>query len=283
MLVSFSRSFSTFTWLEFLCKLHSLLVSSRRYPTVEKRAKGFNKSSYAAIPEDEDLVKAILRELGLTDDNKTFVEYRDNCSRICKTNVHSLTVPEGKLWPVLAIPDGDFIYVCLPLVEQLLTPTPPLISINSISEAFAFLYGMMQFINSKHGGDADISSKLTQLPLLVTRACPLGSPVDTNLSALPDSLSNMSTNQSYKSPAWATSKQKGKAQIEVFITEKVDSTQYDKGDDSDTWQVYGTVSCKVSVLLFISIVPTISGRFVTHMRVNLDGRQLTYQHVFAVW
>lgn len=222
------------------------MVSFRRYPTVEKRAKGFNKSSYATIPEDEDLLKALVCELGLTDDNKTFVEYRDNCSRITKTNVHSLTVPEGKLWPVLAIPNGDFIYVCLPLVEQLLRPTPPLISINSISEAFALLYGMMKFINSKHSTEAEISLRLAQLPLLVTRACPLGSPVDTNLMALPDSLMSVSTNQAYKSPAWGTSKQKGKAQIEVFITEKVNSTQYDKGDDSDMWQVYGTVSCKVS-------------------------------------
>ncbi|XP_018417843.1 PREDICTED: AP-5 complex subunit mu-1 [Nanorana parkeri] len=240
---------------------------SRRYPTVEKRAKGFNKSSYATIPEDEDLLKAILRELGLTDDNKHFVEYRDNCSRICKTNVHSLTVPEGKLWPVLAIPHGDFIYVCLPLVEQLLKPTPPLIIINSISEAFALLYGMIQFINSKHGIDADIASKLTQLPVLVTRACPLGSPVDTNLSALPDSLSSISTNQSYKSPAWGTSKQKGKAQIEVFITEKVDSTQYDKGDDSDTWQVYGTVSCKCNL-------ETISQNVIVGLNLPANGSPL---------
>lgn len=220
---------------------------SRRYPTVEKRAKGFNKSSYASIPEDENLLKALLRELGLTGDSENFVEYRDNCSRITKTNVHSLTVPGGKLWPILAIPDGDFIYVCLPLVEQLLIPTPPLININSISEAFALLYGIMKFINSKHSTETDISSKMAQLAHLVTRACPLGSPVDTNISALPDSLSSISTNQSYKAPAWRTSKQKGKAQIEVSITEKVNSTQYDKGDDSDTWQVYGTVSCKCNL------------------------------------
>lgn len=233
--------------LELLCKCNSFLVSCRRYPTVEKRAKGFNKSSYASIPEDEVLLKALLFEVGLTGGSETFVEYRDNCSRITKTNVHSLTVPDGKLWPILAIPDGDFIYVCLPLVEQLLIPTPPLININSISEAFALLYGIMQFINSKHSTEADLSSKMAQLPLLVTRACPLGSPMDTNFSALPDSLSSISINQSYKAPAWGTCKQKGKAQIEVSITEKVNSTQYDKGDDSDTWQVYGTVSCKVSV------------------------------------
>ncbi|XP_072284717.1 AP-5 complex subunit mu-1 [Pyxicephalus adspersus] len=220
---------------------------SRRYPTVEKRAKGFNKSSYTPIPENEDLVNVLLRELGLTDDNKHFVDYRDNCSRITKTNVYSLTFPDGKLWPILAIPDGDFIYVCLPLVEQILTPTPPLISINSISEAFALLYGMKQFVDFRHSTVADISLRLAQLPLLVTQVCPLGTPVDTNLTAPPEILSSISTHLAYKTPAWRTSKQKGKAQIEVFITEKVNSTQYDKGDDSDTWQVYGTISCKCNL------------------------------------
>lgn len=218
----------------------------RRYPTVEKRAKAFNRSGYTPIPEDEDLLKALLHELGLTDDNKNFAEYRDDCSRFNKTNVHSLTVPGGKLWPVLAIPKESFIYVCLPLVEQSLTPIPPLISINGISEAFSLLYGIMQFIHSRHSGEGDISSKLAQLPPLVTQACPLGSPLETNFSALPDNPSSVSASQTHKSPSWKTCKQKGKAQIEVHITEKVNSTQYDKGDDSDTWQVYGTVSCKVS-------------------------------------
>lgn len=240
---------------------------SRRYPTVEKRAKAFNRSSYVNVPEDVDLLKALFHELGLTDETKNFVEYRDNCAKISKTNVHSLMVPEGNLWPVLAVSSGDFIYVCLPLVEQLLTPAPPLISINSISEAFALLSGIMQFVNSGPNTESDICSRLTQLPLLVTQACPLGSPVDTNLLALPDSISNASTNQSYKSPAWRTSKQKGKAQIEVHITEKVNSTQYDKGDDSDMWQVYGTVSCKCNL-------ETISPNVIVGLNLPANGSPL---------
>ncbi|KAG8561061.1 hypothetical protein GDO81_015232 [Engystomops pustulosus] len=240
---------------------------SRRYPTVEKRAKAFNKSSYVDIPEDGDLLKALLHELGLTDENKNFVEYRDNCSRISKTNVHSLMVSEGNLWPVLAIPSSDFIYVCLPLVEQPLMPVPPLIGINSISEAFALLSGMMQFVNSGHNTEADISSRFSQLPLLVTQACPLGSPVDTNLLALPDNLSNVSSNQTFKSPAWRTSKQKGKPQIEVHITEKVTSTQYDKKDDSDMWQVYGTVSCKCNL-------ETISPNVIVGLNLPANGSPL---------
>ncbi|NP_001107381.1 AP-5 complex subunit mu-1 [Xenopus tropicalis] len=226
---------------------HSAVMRfSRRYPTVEKRAKIYNKASYVAIPEDKDLLKALLLELGLTDENKNFVEYRDNCSRINKTNVYSLSVSERKLWPVLAVQKADFIYVCIPLVEQSLTPPPPLLTINSISEAFALVSGVMLFISVGQNSETEVSSRLAQLPVLVTQACPLGSPVDTNLFALHDN-SATSANQTCKTPAWKTSKQKGKAQIDVSITEKVQSTQYDKGDDSDTWQVFGTVSCKCNL------------------------------------
>ncbi|XP_063804048.1 AP-5 complex subunit mu-1 [Pseudophryne corroboree] len=240
---------------------------SRHYPTVEKRAKAFNRSSYVNFPDNEDLLKALLHELGLTEENKQFVEYRDNCSRINKTNVYSLTVSEGKLWPVLAIQNGNFIYVCLPLVEQSLTPPPPLININSISEAFALLSDIMLFINSGLNTEADISSKLTQLPFLITQACPLGSPVNTDLLSLPDNVSSTSLSEGYKSPAWRTSKQKGKAQIEVYITEKVNSTQYDKGDDSDTWQVYGTVSCKCNL-------ETISPNVIVGLNLPANGSPL---------
>ncbi|XP_053553303.1 AP-5 complex subunit mu-1 [Bombina bombina] len=221
---------------------------SRRYPTVEKRAKTLNKASYVNIPEDSDLLKSLLHELGLTDDNKNFVEYRDSCSRICKTNVHTVSVTEGKLWPVLAIQKDDFIYVCLPLVEQPLKPTPPLISINSISEAFALLLGMISFMNSGQNSEADVVSKLGQLPLLLTQACPLGSPIDTILLALSDNPNTIPvSSQTYKCPAWRATRQKGKAQIEINITEKVKSTQYNKGDDSDMWLVNGTVSCKCNL------------------------------------
>ncbi|KAM8921749.1 AP-5 complex subunit mu-1 [Pelodytes ibericus] len=226
---------------------HGMVKYSRRYPTVEKRAKTFNRASYVSIPEDDELLRALLHELGLADENKNFVEYRDSCSRISKTNVHTLSIPEGKLWPILAIQNADFIYVCLPLVEQLLAPPPPLMSINSISEAFSMLSGIMLFVNFGQNSEADISSRLAQLSALVTQACPLGSPIDSNLTSLHDILSTPLANPEYKSPAWRLNKQKVRPQIEVYITEKVKSTQYDKGDDSDMWQVCGTVSSKCNL------------------------------------
>ncbi|XP_030071004.1 AP-5 complex subunit mu-1 isoform X1 [Microcaecilia unicolor] len=217
---------------------------SRRYPTVEKRAKAFNGDSYVTIPEDDLFLPALLTELGLTDPDKNFVEYRDSCSRINKTSVYALPVGEGNLWPVLAIPNKDLVYVCVPLVEQSMNPLPPLITISGISEAFTFLAGLMGFINSGQKNETDLCAKVAQLPVLLTQACPLGSPTDSNLQGLLDSNMGGPGNQIQKQPAWKTSKYKGKAQVKVCISEKVKCMQYDKRDITDMWQVHGTVTCK---------------------------------------
>nr|XP_033807214.1 AP-5 complex subunit mu-1 isoform X2 [Geotrypetes seraphini] len=220
---------------------------SRRYPTVEKRAKAFNGESYVNIPEDDLLLPALLTELGLTDPDKNFVEYRDSCSRINKTSVYALPVGEGHLWPVLAIPNNDLLYVCVPLVEQSMNPLPPLITISGISEAFTLLAGLMGFISSGQKNETDFCAKVAQLPVLLTQACPLGSPTDSNLQGLLDSNTGGPGNQIQKQPAWKTSKYKGKAQVKVCISEKVKCMQYDKKDVTDMWQVHGTVTCKVPV------------------------------------
>uniref|UniRef100_A0A8C5QRV3 AP-5 complex subunit mu-1 n=1 Tax=Leptobrachium leishanense TaxID=445787 RepID=A0A8C5QRV3_9ANUR len=225
----------------------SAVKFSRRFPTVEKRAKAFNRASHVSIPDNHEVLKALLLELGLTQENKNFVEYRDGCSRIRKTHVHALNVPDGKLWPVLAMQSADFIYACLPLVEQQLEPPPSLISISSISEAFSLLSGAMTFIHSGQNPEADVPSRLSHLASLLTQACPLGSPLDSNLIGLHEVVNSSAGNQAQKAPAWRFNRQKGKSQIDVHITEKVTCAQYDEGHDSDTWQVYGTVSCKCNL------------------------------------
>lgn len=65
---------------------------SRRYPTVEKRAKVFNGMSYVPVPEDAPFLRALLFQLRLLDDDKDFVERRDGCSHINKTSIYGLSV-----------------------------------------------------------------------------------------------------------------------------------------------------------------------------------------------
>ncbi|XP_069494178.1 AP-5 complex subunit mu-1 [Ambystoma mexicanum] len=220
---------------------------SRRFPTVEKRAKSFNGASYVKLPEDLNFMNALLVELGLTEPDKNFVEHRDSCSKINKTSVHTVPVGEGSIWPVISIQKGDLIYACLPLVEQSLKPQPALISIHGISEAFSLLSGLMAFMNSGQKNEAELAAKLQQLPLLIMHACPFGTPLDTNFNGLLENVSDSSTNPIRKQPSWKTSKFKGKAEVKVCVTEKVKSMQYDTKDATDMWQVSGTVTCKCNL------------------------------------
>lgn len=224
------------------------LLLSRRYPTVEKRAKFHNGETYVPVPEDGPFLKALLFELRLTDEDPKFVERRDGCSRISKTSVYAIQTERGDLWPVVAFQKSGLIYVGLPLVEQSLRVRPPLISISGISHTFAFLSGLLTFMNFSQKNDAERNGKISQLPTLLMQACPLGTPLDTNLtSSLLENHHIAPSNHSQKLPAWRNGVYKGKPQVNACIIEKVKSMQYDKRDMADMWQVYGTVTCKCDI------------------------------------
>ncbi|XP_003794454.1 AP-5 complex subunit mu-1 [Otolemur garnettii] len=217
---------------------------SRRYPTVEKRARVFNGTSYVSIPEDGPFLKALLFELRLLDDDKGFVEIRDSCSHINKTSIYGLPIGGEELWPVVAFLKNGMIYACVPLVEQILSPRPPLISISGISQGFELLFGIQDFLYSGQKSDTELNTKLSLLPDLLLQACPFGTLLDANLQNSLDNIHFTSVPQPQKQPAWKAGTYKGKPQVSISITEKVKSMQYDKQDIADTWQVVGTVTCK---------------------------------------
>ncbi|XP_043930376.1 AP-5 complex subunit mu-1 isoform X2 [Protopterus annectens] len=231
-----------------------------RYPTVEKRARSFNKECYVAVPEDGPFLQALLAELEMTDAEKNFLEYRDSCSRINKTSVYELLLEGGTLWPVLAIQHSGLIFACLSLVEQQLKPHPPLISIRGISHAFALLSGLITFLISGQKNETELSTKCTQIPAFLAQACPFGTPTDTNFgyvnivsSSIMQTMGSSSPIQ--KPPAWKPVGYKGKPQVFVGVTEQVKSMQYDQQGLIDMWQVYGTVSCKCDLE---GILPTVT-------------------------
>ncbi|XP_025911974.1 AP-5 complex subunit mu-1 isoform X1 [Apteryx mantelli] len=224
------------------------VLFSRRYPTVETRAKTFNGSTHVTVPDDNAFLKALLFELRLTDQN--FVEYRDTCTRINKASVYAVRTEGGDLWPVLAFQKSGLIYVCLPLVEQALKPRPPLLSISGISQGLDLLSGILDFVSPSRKNEAELSAKIGQLRNLLLQACPLGTPLQTNLCSLNssfDDIQDFSTNRDPKQPAWRTNTYKGKPHVNVCIAEKVKCMQYDKRDVVDMWQVYGTVTCKCDI------------------------------------
>lgn len=217
---------------------------SRRYPTVEKRARVFNGESYVPVPEDGPLLKALLFELRLLDDDKDFAESRDSCSHINKTSIYGLLVGGKELWPVVAFLKNGMIYACVPLVEQTLSPRPPLISISGISQGFELLFGIQDFLYLGQKNDTELYTKLSQLPDLLLQACPFGTLLDANLQNSLDSNNFASVTHPQKQPAWKAGIYKGKPQVSISITEKVKSMQYGKQDVADTWQVVGAVTCK---------------------------------------
>lgn len=195
---------------------------SRRYPTVEKRARVFNGASYVPVPEDGPFLKALLFELRLLDDDKDFVESRDSCSRINKTSIYGLLIGGEELWPVVAFLKNDMIYACVPLVEQTLSPRPPLISVSGVSQGFEFLFGIQDFLYSGQKNDSELNTKLSQLPDLLLQACPFGTLLDANLQNSLDNTNFASVTQPQKQPAWKTGTYKGKPQVSISITEKCD-------------------------------------------------------------
>nr|XP_056706673.1 AP-5 complex subunit mu-1 [Euleptes europaea] len=224
------------------------VLFSRRYPTVETRAKCFNGASYVAVPEDYPFLKALLFELRLTGEEHSFIERQDGCARINKTSVYALQTERGDLWPIVAFQKSGLIYAAVPLVEQSLNPRPALISIGGISQAFALLSGMLAFMNSSQKNEAEKNAKVGQLPSLLMHACPLGTPLETNLNgSLSESSPLAPSAHPLKPPAWRTCTYKGKPQVNICIVEKVKSVQYNKREVADMWQVYGAVSCKCDI------------------------------------
>ncbi|XP_048394452.1 AP-5 complex subunit mu-1 isoform X1 [Stegostoma tigrinum] len=248
-------------WLLGLEKGAASVKMSRRYPTVEKRARNFNGKNYTEVPEDKIFLNALLTELSMTELDKNFVEHRDSCCRINRTSAYEIAVGDGVLWPVLVMTQNAILYACLPLVEQSLTPRPPLFSLRGISSAFALLSGLMTFLTMTQRSEPEMTTKLTQISAMLMHACPLGTPTDTDfglMQTLSGSLvpqTPISSAQLQKQPAWKPGIYKGKPQVNVCVTEQIRSMQYDKNDVIDVWQEYGTVTCKCDLE---GIMPTVT-------------------------
>ncbi|KAK1339239.1 hypothetical protein QTO34_019917 [Cnephaeus nilssonii] len=216
---------------------------SRRYPTVEKRAKVFNGTSYVPIPEDGPFLKSLLFELRLLDEDKDFMESRDSCSRINKTSVYGLKVGGEELWPVVAFLKNGIVYACVPLVEQTLSPRPALISISAISQGFELLFGIQDFLYSSQKIDTELNTKLSQLPDLLLQACPFGTLLDANLQNSLDSIILLLVALPQNVTAWAKGHLKGLQEVSHEITETKFSMKWKTKDVKKNWSVK-LISCR---------------------------------------
>lgn len=222
------------------------------FATVEHRAKILAGSSYVAVPEESIVLQLLLTELGLSDPNKSYVALRDDClhhQRSPALELHINSPERGVLWPVLAISQGPLILACLPLVDAPAEPRPPLASLLSVSQGLTFLAGVQSFLLGS-GGKPDsegLASRLAMLPSVLLQVCPLGTPLDVPLLGQPAAPAVPTSAGNQKLPAWKTGLHRGRAVVNVALIETVRSMQYGNQSRQDLWDVYGTVTCKVSV------------------------------------
>lgn len=225
---------------------------SRKFSTVEHRAKLLAGPSYVAIPEENTLVHLLFTELGLSDPEKPFVALRDDCLHRPHSPALELRVDgpgKGLLWPVLAISQGPLILACLCLVDAPPEPRPPLASLLSVSQGLTFLTGLQTFLLGA-GSKLDmegLSSRLAMLPSILLQVCPLGTPLDVPQAGAPATSTVPVPAGNQKQPAWKTGAHRGRAVVNVALIETVRSMQYGNSSRQDLWDVYGTVTCKCEV------------------------------------
>lgn len=218
---------------------------------MEYRAKRLAGSSYVAVPEDGTVLQLLLTELGLSDPDKPFVERRDDClyrQRSPALELHVDGPGKGILWPVVTISQGSLILACLSLVDVPAEPRPPLISLLSVTQGLTLLAGLQTFLlgsGSKPDSEG-LASRLALLPSVLLQVCPLGTPLDVPQQGGPATATLSTPAGNQKQPAWKTGLHRGRAVVSVALLETVRSMQYGNQSRQDLWDVYGTVTCKVS-------------------------------------
>lgn len=223
----------------------------RRFSTVEHRAKTLAGSLYVAVPDDNTVLQLLLTELGLSDSDEPYVALRDDCLDRQRSPALELRVDgHGRrvLWPVLAMSQGPLILASLPLVDVPPGPRPPLANLRSVSQGLTFLAGLHTFLlgsGSKPDSEG-LASRLATLPSVLLQVCPLGTPLDVPILGASATAAVHMPVGNQKQPAWKTGLHRGRAVVSVAVLETVRSMQYGKRNRQDLWDVYGTVTCKVS-------------------------------------
>ncbi|KAJ0063105.1 hypothetical protein NL108_012568, partial [Boleophthalmus pectinirostris] len=223
-----------------------------RFSTVEHRAKLLAGTAYVPVPDEDVMLQLLLTELGLSDPDKSYVSQRDNCSHCPHSpalELHVSAHEQDTLWPVLAVSHGPLILACLPLVDIPMKPHPPLSSLLSVSKGLTLLSGLQTFLLSS-GGKPDpegLASRLALLPSVLLQICPLGTPQDVPVVGSPAPSTGVIPVGNQKQPAWKTGLHRGRAVVNVALTEVVRSMQYGNPNGQDLWDVYGTVTCKCEV------------------------------------
>lgn len=220
----------------------------RKFPTVERRSRQLQGSSFVPVPSPEDFASGLLISLGLSQDSKHFIESRDAALLNVKLPTIEVKQGEKKLWPVVVIEQNSLLVCCLPHVENSKDEYNDLLQIPSVSVGFAVLMSILSFLGPSPTFKDELSPKFIELDNYISLSMPFGKPTDTepeNILAFYNC--NEPLTSSVKQPAWKPVNHKGKSVVSIEVVENVRSSQCDEAGFHPVTDVYGTIYVKAEV------------------------------------
>ncbi|BFZ12460.1 hypothetical protein BsWGS_15499 [Bradybaena similaris] len=223
------------------------VLFSRKFPNVEKRARLTNGGAYIPIPPASHMLQLLVQEISQTYNATQFIPSRDRCDLPIQKPVHRIFTEGGVLWPVLAIEKNGLLLCCMPLAEGSDdisdNASIPVINIPSIPLGFSLLETLAEYLKvTKH----EMPNRLLELPAFINEVAPFGLVRDGSVDNVIARLANKpcTVTKSHKVAAWRSVSYKGKASLQVCVTEYINASQCAQETWQDISQVYGEVTCK---------------------------------------
>ncbi|XP_048731973.1 AP-5 complex subunit mu-1-like isoform X2 [Ostrea edulis] len=228
-----------------------IYMKTRQFPLVEKKARSSNGEDYISLPNPTEFSNALLFELGYRDEEK-FIQKRDTCQRVDRKPVLEVATSLGTIWPVVVVEQRGLLLCCLPLVPENSSTRPDLIQIPGVSIGFSLLCGLADFL--RQCPPTEVSQKSGDLHLYLNTSVPFGRISDVNCDTVMAKMYNRPSYlpKSRKQPSWKPVLHKGKNTLYLALTEHIRAVQFNKENVPDTFDLYGTVSCKSDLEVALS-------------------------------
>eukprot|EP00050_Salpingoeca_kvevrii_P015836 m.50443 g.50443 ORF g.50443 m.50443 type:complete len:483 (-) comp6544_c0_seq1:28-1476(-) len=222
------------------------LLCSRRFPTVERRARLIYGSCYAPLPSDADLCALAVAALRRREGGGGL----QSCSQAVQDPVYCL---DGAHWPVVIMPFQGDLYIAVPLVEHEDAATQlqsiPLSLIPGVTAACAFLEKLTGVVSSEILAAKADGSYIGDLQKHLMAACPLGAISGTDPTTCGFIWGKYPTKlpQNAQAVAWKAPIHKGQQMVQIAAREYVHGEQYDHADTPDTVAIEGTLRCRADL------------------------------------
>ncbi|XP_076464112.1 AP-5 complex subunit mu-1-like [Babylonia areolata] len=223
------------------------VLFSRKFPTVEKRAKQVASNGYVKVLPDPQMARLIIQEIGYGPVGKKFLAERDSYREQLQKPVFKVRTDEGEIWPLVILQQGDLLLCCLPLTESGYSSSDNnLIDIPSISQGFALLSCLSEALRVT---SQEFATRLTELPAFLNEAAPFGCVRDTCADSVLAKLTNrpVTVHKTDKQAAWKPTLHRGKCSIHLGITEYIRASQCDQEEMGDAMEVFGSVLCRAEL------------------------------------